>query len=208
MANREITDRDTAQKKGQSRFYTGVPCKRGHLTDRYVVNGGCVECVNRAPAAGVSANATNARPLGLIAWPSGREPNHLEILMLTAIIQTHGAGMLARVRMAREQNNDDARTYLQIRDCEGWFSYLKPLVGPVAPLPPGHPGLAQKMEGAVTMPAYAPRTESPPPQYEAPKLAPSALPPPPGKPLEYDVTGLQVQYDADGNKKYRPNPRS
>jgi len=40
--------RDLAHERGLKRFYTGVPCKHGHYAERYVVNGGCTLCVNRA----------------------------------------------------------------------------------------------------------------------------------------------------------------
>jgi hypothetical protein len=42
-----MRSRDEAQNNGLVRFYTGVPCKRGHLSERFVSNGACVECVNR-----------------------------------------------------------------------------------------------------------------------------------------------------------------
>ena len=39
--------RDEAQAAGLVRYYTGQPCKRGHLAERFVSNGGCVLCLNR-----------------------------------------------------------------------------------------------------------------------------------------------------------------
>ena len=56
--------RDEAHAKGLKRFYTGVPCKREHDCERFVVNGGCVECVNRStPHKRKGIVAVNA------AWP-------------------------------------------------------------------------------------------------------------------------------------------
>lgn len=37
--------RSEAITVGEKYFFTGKPCKRGHLADRYVGNGGCVECL-------------------------------------------------------------------------------------------------------------------------------------------------------------------
>ena len=41
---RNDTARAEARARGASRYVTGLPCKLGHLTERYVSNGICVEC--------------------------------------------------------------------------------------------------------------------------------------------------------------------
>ena len=41
----EIINRRQAIASGLKHFYTGKPCKHGHLTERYVGNGGCLECL-------------------------------------------------------------------------------------------------------------------------------------------------------------------
>lgn len=42
--------RMNAYAKGLRRFYTGVPCKHGHVAERFVGNGGCTRCVNKSMA--------------------------------------------------------------------------------------------------------------------------------------------------------------
>lgn len=42
----EVIDRYAAAEKGWSRYFTGMPCKRGHVCERFVSSSGCVECVN------------------------------------------------------------------------------------------------------------------------------------------------------------------
>lgn len=37
--------RSEAITAGEKYFFTGKPCKHGHVADRYVGNGGCVECL-------------------------------------------------------------------------------------------------------------------------------------------------------------------
>lgn len=39
--------RQKAFDDGLPRYNTGVPCKHGHMSDRYTVNGGCVACASR-----------------------------------------------------------------------------------------------------------------------------------------------------------------
>lgn len=41
----EIISRVDAAKKGLSKFYTGKPCRKGHLSERYTINGVCCECL-------------------------------------------------------------------------------------------------------------------------------------------------------------------
>lgn len=40
----EIITRASAKRRGLSRFYTGNPCKHGHMEERYVSSGVCILC--------------------------------------------------------------------------------------------------------------------------------------------------------------------
>lgn len=39
--------RRAAEDAGNAYYYTGVPCKHGHVSARYLCNTGCLECVNK-----------------------------------------------------------------------------------------------------------------------------------------------------------------
>lgn len=41
-----IITRLDAANSGKTRFYTGLPCKHGHIVERFVSGGACVQCVN------------------------------------------------------------------------------------------------------------------------------------------------------------------
>ena len=41
----EITSRQEAQAKGLTRYFTGVPCKRGHIAERFVSTRACAGCL-------------------------------------------------------------------------------------------------------------------------------------------------------------------
>lgn len=43
----EIISREEARGAGLKRFYTGAACPRGHISERYVNNGHCIECRKR-----------------------------------------------------------------------------------------------------------------------------------------------------------------
>lgn len=45
-----IISRDEAAAIGWATYRTGDPCKRGHITWRYVSNGGCIDCMSAKPA--------------------------------------------------------------------------------------------------------------------------------------------------------------
>lgn len=40
----KIITRTEAAKTGMKRYYTGKPCKHGHVSERWVYNGHCVAC--------------------------------------------------------------------------------------------------------------------------------------------------------------------
>jgi hypothetical protein len=46
--NKTIISRDEARMAGGMYFFTGEPCRRGHVADRYVATGGCVACNREA----------------------------------------------------------------------------------------------------------------------------------------------------------------
>jgi hypothetical protein len=42
---RRVISKDEAIRLGLVRYFTGEPCKRGHIDDRYVANNGCRSCI-------------------------------------------------------------------------------------------------------------------------------------------------------------------
>ena len=42
----QIITRKEAKEKGLSRYFTGKPCKYGHMSERTVTGGNCIECYN------------------------------------------------------------------------------------------------------------------------------------------------------------------
>lgn len=47
----EIVSRAQARAQGLSRFFTGKPCKRGHIVERLAASGNCIECGRERKAA-------------------------------------------------------------------------------------------------------------------------------------------------------------
>ena len=50
----EVISRKDARDRGLKRYFTGRPCKYGHIAERFTSNGSCVEC-------GIAAQQTPER---------------------------------------------------------------------------------------------------------------------------------------------------
>jgi hypothetical protein len=44
-AGQKCIAKEKAIAEGAVKYFTGIACKNGHISDRYTVNGDCVECV-------------------------------------------------------------------------------------------------------------------------------------------------------------------
>lgn len=45
MKELKIVTRKEAFKKVLKKYYTGIPCKNGHLAEKHTKSGACVECM-------------------------------------------------------------------------------------------------------------------------------------------------------------------
>lgn len=61
LANETPISRSDALHQGLRYFFTGVPCKRGHVTRRYVSTGNCIGCLKDAHDHGTKVNAAARR---------------------------------------------------------------------------------------------------------------------------------------------------
>ena len=48
MKKKKILLRGDAMAQGKSVYFTGKPCKKGHIVQRYTTSGGCLECIRLA----------------------------------------------------------------------------------------------------------------------------------------------------------------
>lgn len=55
----DLITRVDAREQGLKRYYTGEPCKNGHLCQRFVSSGGCCDCVNWKTPHGRKRNYAN-----------------------------------------------------------------------------------------------------------------------------------------------------
>lgn len=90
-----------AVRLGQSRYFTGVPCKFGHLAERRTSNQACTECERVKSAAWKSANPEKRQASNIAS-------KRKQYASLTA--EQREAGNEYR-RKWREQNRDRVRQY-------------------------------------------------------------------------------------------------
>ena len=57
----KIIDRETARSRGLKRYFTGAPCRRGHVCERQTSNTACIECHRQ----GAQESYTNNRDTAL-----------------------------------------------------------------------------------------------------------------------------------------------
>ncbi|QJB22030.1 endonuclease VII [Xanthomonas phage FoX5] len=62
-----VISRAEAKAQGLKRYFTGKPCPNGHLLERHVSSGGCVECARAYAAAWYAANPERHRA-NAAAW--------------------------------------------------------------------------------------------------------------------------------------------
>jgi hypothetical protein len=55
--------RVVAARRGLSRYFTGEPCARGHLAERYVLSGTCLECNRLGSAARMAEHRAELKRL-------------------------------------------------------------------------------------------------------------------------------------------------
>lgn len=65
----EIVTQDQAHARGLVRYFTGKPCRKGHISERYVLNGACIACIHRKRAPVSQAWNMVTPPSGL-AFPA------------------------------------------------------------------------------------------------------------------------------------------
>jgi hypothetical protein len=76
-----IVNRADAKDSGLTHYFTGKPCKHGHIDQRQVCNWDCVECVRKRNKDWRLCNPERIRELDLSCWKSNkrRKLNHCKI---------------------------------------------------------------------------------------------------------------------------------
>lgn len=97
-----IVSREEARALGSKRYFTGIPCPKGHLSDRFVSSRGCVECSYEKRRASADYNNAYASE-----W---RARNRDKVAAaLSKYRQTHREDRNAAARLAYHVDPDKGR---------------------------------------------------------------------------------------------------
>lgn len=58
MNQHQVIDRDIAKFGGLAKYFTGKPCRRGHLSLRYTASGQCTTCCENRRRGTLNASST------------------------------------------------------------------------------------------------------------------------------------------------------
>ena len=102
---------EQAQEKNLKRFYNGVPCRHGHVGERYTSDGNCVEC---------------ARISGLISYhrPQNKERSHAR----AAVYRANNRARLRADGRRRARLRDNRKIYLNMTDEARFVLRLRSLI--------------------------------------------------------------------------------
>lgn len=59
----KLLTRERAAAQGKNKFYTGRECRAGHVSERWVISGACVECTRRHSANSVAKTRKRLRKM-------------------------------------------------------------------------------------------------------------------------------------------------
>jgi len=179
MSELEVISRDDAHAKGLTMYYTGEPCKRGHNSPRYTINGSCRDCTYRRRPPGAPTSNPNTRLLS-IAFP-GQSPTANEVTFAMAVYQTAIVDVMRQYRALIAAGYTYEQILALVYPESTRFLVARDALGNGAL--PARPVLV--------IPEHM-RCSHPLMRAPADRIDP--------------LTGLSVLKDADGVEQYRPDP--
>lgn len=81
-------ERSAARVAGKTRYFTGMPCRQGHVCQRYTNDGGCVECkaLRQRYKKSASERASISKPRADARPERKASPNHIAGVTLAQLM--------------------------------------------------------------------------------------------------------------------------
>lgn len=99
-----MTSLNEARAAGRKRYFTGSPCRHGHVSERFVSSRGCVQCAEEKRAASSRTHYLRHRETYLAKRKSYREENR------EAVLNGLRAWRLANIEVARLHDRTKPRS--------------------------------------------------------------------------------------------------
>jgi len=101
------TARQVAKAAGQLRYFDSIPCARGHISERYTSNAGCIACHLEKRGHPFTGSRVNPGLLKVIRLAENSEARQLENLKQKIIcLQNNAKKKYAELRMALTQTQE------------------------------------------------------------------------------------------------------
>lgn len=104
--------RRQAKARGESRYFTGVPCCRGHVVERATINGRCVECARED-----ARKYYNADPEGHKARATGWKSRNREHLRQYVVRRNTELGISVRDQLKKWRQDHPEKAKAHDRNC-------------------------------------------------------------------------------------------
>lgn len=117
-----IVTREAAKAVGLTRFFTGKPCKHGHLSERTTANGGCIACNGAACAALYYAEGPEKRALRKVRSKAWKDAHREQIRAeARAYSKAHREQRNAWKAANRDRINAAARAAYDPERCRAYY---------------------------------------------------------------------------------------
>jgi hypothetical protein len=135
-----IISREEAKERGLKRFFTGKPCKHGHVDERATVNGLCFECARQKANRARAANLEKFREKDRIRYWSDPEKSRQQRRSGMADYrkgQPLKSTWINMIQRCENPNNPKYKDYgaRGILVCERWRNSFDKFVEDVGPKP-------------------------------------------------------------------------
>ena len=107
-----LIERDVAEAQGLTYYFTGKPCKRGHIDYRFVSSGGCKRCVNRS--SGRIARGTNVVSVLHVFSVSPTPEERIEVMRL--LLAWSDPALIAVRKMIADRDAETAALDAKLRE--------------------------------------------------------------------------------------------
>ena len=108
----EVITRKQAREQGLSHYFTGKPCKHGHIRERHTVNGACLECRRLRQ---LKENKEKPKKLASIRAKSYAKNRDLYLAERRKKYWENRENELVRQREWKQQNPECSSSYIRRR---------------------------------------------------------------------------------------------
>lgn len=121
----QIVSRAQAKELGRSHYFTGKPCKGGHIDIRYTINGGCAECLRMQSRAATAKDPEKSRLRVRSYYVKNRSKEMQRVALWIKSNRAHNSAHAAEWRAFKRKGAPSWLTPEQRREMVDAYAYAK-----------------------------------------------------------------------------------